>query len=41
VSLEVAGRERVAHRLLDLALRGDADLLEEFTQAGVEDVLVW
>src|ERR1700758_3646213 len=40
MALQAAGRERVAHRLLDLALRGDADLLQESAQTGVEDVLV-
>jgi hypothetical protein len=30
----------VAHGLFDLALRGDADLLEESAQAGIEDVFV-
>src|SRR3954454_13848445 len=40
VALEAAGFQRVAHRLLDFALRGDADLLEEFAQAGVENVFV-
>src|ERR1700744_4520087 len=40
VALETASRERVAHRLLDLALRGDADLLQEPEQTAGEDVLV-
>src|SRR5258707_15793330 len=40
VALEAAGFHRVAHRLLDLALRGDADFLQKFAQAGVEDVFV-
>src|ERR1700761_1426798 len=40
VAFEAAGRERIAHRLLDLALRGDADLLQEPAQTAVEDVLV-
>jgi hypothetical protein len=40
VALEAAGFERVAHYLFDLALRGDADLLQEFAQAGVEDVFI-
>src|ERR1700746_1489293 len=40
VALETAGFHRVAHRLFDLALRGDADLLEKFAQAGVENVFV-
>src|SRR6202022_233352 len=40
VALEAAGFHRVAHRLLDFALRGDADLLEKLAQAGVENVFV-
>src|SRR5260370_33087914 len=40
VALETAGRNRVAHRFLDLALRGDADLLEKSAQAGVENIFV-
>jgi hypothetical protein len=40
MALEAAGLHGVAHRLFDFALRGDADLLEEFAQAGVEDVFV-
>src|SRR5437879_2543372 len=40
VALEAAARDRVAHRLLDFALRGDADLLEKSTQAGIENVFV-
>src|SRR4249920_3441608 len=40
ITLELAGRDGVAHGLFDLALRGDADLLEESAQAGVEDVFV-
>src|ERR1700738_5057074 len=40
VALEAAARDRVAHRLLDLALRGDADLLQKSTQAGVENDFV-
>ena len=33
VALEPAGGERLAHRFLDLALRGDADLFQELAQA--------
>src|ERR1700682_2883828 len=40
MSLEAPARDRVADRLFDFALRGDADLLEEAAQAGVENVLV-
>ena len=40
VSLDAAARNRLAHRLLDLALRGDADLLQEFSQARIEHVFV-
>src|ERR1700761_1793348 len=40
VAFQVAGGERITHRLLDLALRGDADLLQESAQTAVEDVLV-
>src|SRR6185312_13634605 len=40
VALQRAGLDGVAHGLFDLALRGDADLLQEFPQAGVEDILV-
>src|SRR4030088_606371 len=40
VALETAGSDGVAHRLFDLALRGDADLLEKSAQAGVENVFV-
>src|ERR1700730_12438036 len=40
VALEAAGFHGVAHRLFDFALRGDADLLEEFAQAGVENIFV-
>src|SRR6202166_1791203 len=40
VALEAAVGHRVAHRLLDLTLRGDADFLEKSAQAGVEDVFV-
>src|SRR5581483_2598807 len=40
MAFQAAGRERLAHRLLDLALRGDADLLQETAQTAVEDVLV-
>src|SRR5689334_16128109 len=40
ITLELAGGDRVAHRLFDLALRGDADLLEEATQAAVKTVFV-
>src|SRR4051794_29010612 len=40
VTLQAAARERVAHRLLDLALRGDADLFQKPPQTAVEDVLV-
>src|SRR5260370_5079487 len=38
VAFEAAGFHRVAHRLFDLALRGDADFLYKFAQAGVADV---
>src|SRR5712692_2590355 len=37
---ELAGGERVAHRELDLALRSDADDLEEFADIHVETVFV-
>src|SRR5258707_9703768 len=40
MALETAGLHGVAHRLFDFALRGDADLLEEFAQAGIENVFV-
>src|SRR5689334_12743603 len=40
VALEAAVGERLAHRLLDLALGGDAERLEEFADAGVEGVFV-
>src|SRR3954471_7034168 len=40
VALETAAGDGVAHCLLDLALRGDADFLEEAAQAGVEGVFV-
>jgi hypothetical protein len=40
VTLEAAGRERIAHGLLDLALRADADLLQKFSQARVEQVFI-
>ena len=33
-------RNRVAHSLLDLALGGDAYLLQELSDAGVEGILV-
>src|SRR5487761_576066 len=35
-----AGRDRLGHRLLDLALRVDADQLEEFPDAEVESFFV-
>src|SRR5258708_6937682 len=35
MALETAAGDRVAHRLFDFALRGDADLLQEFAQAAV------
>src|SRR5882672_8482821 len=38
--VELAARGRLAHRLLDLALRRDADLLEELAHAHVEGVFV-
>jgi hypothetical protein len=40
MALETAGFHGVTHRLFDFALRGDADLLQEFAQAGIEDVFV-
>src|ERR1700704_107985 len=40
VALETAGSDGVAHRLFNLALRGDADLLEKSAQAGVENIFV-
>src|SRR4051812_30570009 len=40
MALEAAGGQRVAHRFFDFALRGDADFLEESTQAAVEGVFV-
>jgi hypothetical protein len=40
IALEAAARDRVADRLFDLALRGDADLLEKSAQTGVENVFV-
>src|SRR5438132_2371719 len=40
VALEAAARDRIAHRFLDLALRSDADLLEEATQAAVEAIFI-
>ena len=40
VAFEAAGFDGLAHRFLDLSLRGDADLLEKPAQAGVEDVFV-
>src|SRR5262249_36927876 len=40
VALEAAVRERLPHRLLDLALGGDAESLEKFADADVEGVLV-
>src|SRR5690348_12176969 len=40
VSPQTAVGECVAHRLLDLALRGDTNLLEKLAQACVEDVFV-
>src|SRR6476619_5626650 len=39
-ALELAARGRIAHRLLELALRGHADLLEELAPAHVECVCV-
>src|SRR5262249_13837746 len=40
IALQPAGGERLAHRVLDGALAGDADLLQEFAQAHIEDVVV-
>src|SRR5580704_12235387 len=40
VALELAAGDGFAHRLLDLALRGDADLLKKLAHAHVEYVLV-
>src|ERR1700681_4031764 len=40
VALETAGGHCITHRLLDFALRGDADFFQELAQAGVEDVFV-
>src|SRR5262245_26772307 len=40
LALEFSVRQRLPHRLLDLALRGDPDLLEEFAQLHVEHVFV-
>src|SRR6185295_1963008 len=40
VALELALGERGAHRLLDLALGRDAQRLEEFADAVVEDVFI-
>ena len=40
IALEAAGFDGVAYGLLDLALGGDANALEESAQAFVEDVLV-
>src|ERR1051325_6549393 len=40
VALEATVGERLAHRLLDLALGGDAERLEELADAGVEGVFV-
>src|SRR6266481_8607782 len=40
MTLEAAAGDGVADRFFDFTLRGDADLLEEAAQAGVENVLV-
>src|SRR5579872_211500 len=40
MALETAARDRVAHRLFDFALRGDADFFQELAQAGVEQIFV-
>jgi hypothetical protein len=40
VTFQLAACKRIAHRLLDLALRGDADPLEKFAQARIEHVLI-
>ena len=40
VALDLAGGDRVADGFFDLALRGDADGLEEFAQRGVEDIFL-
>src|SRR3954453_8500403 len=40
IALELAGLNRFADSFLDFALRGDADLLQESAQAGIEDVFV-
>jgi hypothetical protein len=37
IALQLSG---LADGFLDLALRGDADLLEKFAQAGVENIFV-
>src|ERR1700754_810444 len=40
MTLQAAAVDRITHSLLDLALRGDADLLQKSAQAAFEDVLV-
>src|SRR5258707_2420248 len=40
MTLQASAGDGIADRLFDFALRGDADLLEEAAQAGVENVLV-
>src|SRR5258705_2623559 len=39
-ALEAAGFQRVANRLFDLPLRGDAGFLQKSAQAGVENVFI-
>src|SRR5262245_4504652 len=39
-ALESAARHRIAHRLFDLTLRSDAELLEELAHAGIQYLLV-
>src|ERR1700674_4198446 len=39
-ALQPALRNGIAHSVLDLALRGDAELLEELAYAGIENLLV-
>src|SRR5580692_3805928 len=40
IAFELAAADGSPHRLLDLALRGDADFLEEFAHADVQYILV-
>src|SRR4029077_12452407 len=40
IAFELAAADGGPHRLLDLALRGDADLLEKFAHADVQYILV-